>query len=412
MKRRTLTIALLLALLPASLLLAGAQGRLKGIVLDQNGKPIAGASVLLQAQEVSAKREAKTKKNGQFVMIVADATRTYTIRIEKEGYQTIQEGVKLNVGSQLVKEWTMIAGDTVEGATMVEQHAPGARIYNEGAKAFNNGQVDVALAKFIEAGEKNPELVEAFQGQAMIYSAREETDLALAAAEKAVAIDPTNAVGLRVSYDAYVKSGDERADQMLQALIVADPTPGTARRVFNWGVSAVRDNDVDAAIGRFQKAVEIDPTLAEGFQILGQLHNSKGEHDKAIEAGNKMLALAPGSPEAHSVLYEAYRNNGDEAKAAESWAVLKASKPEDLAKALYEEGQSLFNAGNIAQATEKLEQAVDADPNHSAAHYYLGLCYLNSDDQAGAKTHLEKFIELDPDHPEAATAKDMVSYLQ
>jgi hypothetical protein len=37
MKRRTLTLALLLALLPASLLLAGAEGRLKGIVVDVDG---------------------------------------------------------------------------------------------------------------------------------------------------------------------------------------------------------------------------------------------------------------------------------------------------------------------------------------------------------------------------------------
>ena len=412
MKRRTLTIALLLALAPASLLLAGAQGRLKGIVLDQDGKPIVGASVLLQAQEVSAKREAKTKKGGKFVMIVADATRSYSIRIEKEGYQTIQEPVKLNVGSQLVKEWVMMAGETVQGASMVEQQAPGARIYNEGAKAFNNGEVDVALAKFVEAGEKNPELAEAFQGQAMIHWSRKETDQALVAAEKTVAIDPTNALGLRVRYDAYLEKGDERAGEALEALVAADPTPGTARRVFNAGVSAVRDSDIDTAIERFETAVEVDPTLAQGYKILGQLYNSKGEHDKAIDAGNKMLALAPDSPEPHSVLYEAYRQTGDQAKADESWAVLKAAKPEELAKALYEEGASLFNAGNIAEATEKLEQAIDADPNHSTSHYYLGLCYLNSGDQAGAKTHLEKFIELDPDHPEVGSAKDMVSYLQ
>jgi tetratricopeptide (TPR) repeat protein len=250
MKRRTLTLALLLALVPASLLLAGAEGRLKGIVQDKDGKPIVGANVLLQAQEVSAKRQAKTKKGGKFVMIVADATRNYMIRIEMEGYQTIQEPLKLTIGGQVSKTWTMHAGETVAGATVVETHGPGARVYNEGAKAFNNGEIDVALAKFREAGEINPELTEAFQGQAMIHWSRQETDLALAAAEKVVALDPTNTLGLRVRYDAYVENNDERAGEALDALVAADPTPATARRVFNLGVNAVREGNVDEAVAR------------------------------------------------------------------------------------------------------------------------------------------------------------------
>ncbi|MFQ5350999.1 MAG: carboxypeptidase regulatory-like domain-containing protein, partial [Thermoanaerobaculia bacterium] len=194
MKRRTLTIALLLVLLPASLLLAGAEGRLKGTVMDKDGNPIIGADVLLQAQEVSVKRQATTKKGGKFVMIVADASRTYTIRIEKEGYQTIHEPVKLTVGGQLIKEWVMHQGQTVQGPAFVEVQAPGSRVYNEGAKAFNNGDVETALAKFREAGELNPELAEAFQGQAMIHWSRKETDAALVAAERTVALDPENAL--------------------------------------------------------------------------------------------------------------------------------------------------------------------------------------------------------------------------
>ena len=35
------------------------------------------------------------------------------IRIEKEGYQTIQEPLDLTIGGQLVKEWTMVQGETV-----------------------------------------------------------------------------------------------------------------------------------------------------------------------------------------------------------------------------------------------------------------------------------------------------------
>ncbi len=410
MKRRALTLALLLALVPASLLLAGAEGRLKGVVQDKNGKPIVGAKVVMMAQEVSATRQATTKKGGKFVMIVADATRSYMIRIEADGYQTIQEPVKLTIGGQVAKTWTMLEGETVTGATVVEVHGPGARVYNEGAKAFNNGEIDLALAKFREAGEVNPELAEAFQGQAMILWSRKETDAALAAAEKVVALDPQNVLALRLRYDAFVEKNDERADEALDALVAADPTPSTARRVFNVGVKAVRSNEVDEAIARFEKTIEIDPTLDQAHQILGQLYNSKKEYDKAIASAQRVLELAPGSPEAHSILYEAYRATGETAKAEASWAILKESKPEDLARALYEEGQSLFHAGRIDEATEKLEQALAAYPDHPTANYTLGLCYLNTGDPR-AKEHLQRFLELAPDHPEAGSAREMVSFL-
>ncbi len=412
MKRRISSFALLLALVPASLLMAGSEGRLKGVVQDANGKGIVDAQVTLMAQEVSATRQAKTKKGGKFVMIVADATRSYMIRIEKDGYQTIQEPLKLNVGGQLSKTWTMREGESIAGASVVEVHEPGAKVYNEGAKAFNNGEVDLALEKFREAGEINPELAEAFQGQAMIHWSRQETGPALAAAEKVVALDPTNILAQRVRYDAYVELGDDRAAAALEELIAVDPSDGTARRVFNAGVAEVRANNVDGAIARFEKAIELDPSLEQAYSVVGQLYNTKGENDKAIASAEKLLALVPNSPEAHSVLYEAYRAKGDKEKAAISWAVLKEADPKDLARALFEEGQSLFQAGNVAAATTKLEQAVEADPEHAAAHYTLGLCYLNSGNQSGAKEKLQRFLELAPEHPEAASARDMLSFIK
>ena len=412
MKRQTLALALLLALMPASLLRAGSEGRLKGNVVDPEGKPILGAQVTLSAQEVASTRETKTKKGGKFTMIVADASRSYMIRIEKEGYQTIQEPIKLEIGGQLVRTWTMRAGETVAGASMVEGRVPGAKVYNDGATAFNKGQIDEALAKFREAAEVNPELAEAFQGQAMIHWSRQETDLALAAAEKVVALDPTNVLGLRIRYDAYVEKQDERADEALDALVEADPTEGTARRVFNAGIAAVRANDTETAISRFMTALEIDSGLRQAHQVLGQIYNHQKEHDKAIASAEALLALDPDSSQAHSILYEAYRAKGDEEKAAVSWAVLKDADPKDLARALFEEGQALFQAGNVAAATTKLEQAVEADPDHAAAHYTLGLCYLNTGNQGGAKEKLERFLTLAPDHPEAPSAREMVSFLE
>ncbi len=334
------------------------------------------------------------------------------IRIEKEGYQTIQEPIQLQVGGQTSREWTLLEGETVAGASVVESHAPGARTYNAGAKLYNEGDVDGALAKFQEAAAENPELAEAWQGQAMIHWSRENTAEALAAAEKAVALDPNNILSLRIRYDAYEENGDERAAQALDDLVAADPSSGTARRVFNVGVAAVRANDVAGAIQRFEQAVEIDPGLSQAYQVLGQLYNGQAQYDKAIAAAHKLLELVPDAPEAHGILYEAYRGTGDTEKAEASRAVLQTANPEELARALFEEGQSLFHAGQAAAAQAKLEKALELWPDHPAANYTLGLCYLNTGNPALAKKHLQRFVELDPDHPEAASAREMISFLE
>ncbi len=412
MRQRSSILACVVALLFAGALAAGTEGRIAGEIQDAQGKPIADARVTLMAQEVRLARTTESNKKGKFTLIVADATKSYLIRIEKDGYQPIQEAIKVPVGGLIRKSWTLAPGEGAIGAAVVEAVDPAAKVYNEGAQAFNTGELDTALAKFQEAAELKPELAEAWQGIMMIHWGQERTQEAVSAAEKLVALDPENVFALRVLHDGYDEFGDERSAQVLDTLVEVDRTEGTARRVFNVGVAAVRANDADTAIRRFEQALEIDPTLAPAYRVLGQIHNSLSDYPAAIASAQKLLELEPGSPEAHGILYQAYRATGDSAKAQESLQILQSANPEELARAMFDEGQTNFNAGNLEQAKSTFEQLLSVQPEHAAAHYMLGLCYLNTGNQTRAKQLLQRFLELAPEHPEAGAAREMLQYLE
>jgi tetratricopeptide (TPR) repeat protein len=60
------------------------------------------------------------------------------------------------------------------------------------------------------------------------------------------------------------------------------------------------------ALGKFQRAVRIDPKLHEAWNYLGYTHRKLRDYDEALEAYEHALALRPGYPEAIEYRAEAY----------------------------------------------------------------------------------------------------------
>ncbi len=60
------------------------------------------------------------------------------------------------------------------------------------------------------------------------------------------------------------------------------------------------------ALGKFQRAVELDPKMHEAWNYVGYAHRKLGDYDDALEAYERALALRPGYPEAIEYRAEAY----------------------------------------------------------------------------------------------------------
>jgi len=289
---------------------------------------------------------------------------------------------------------------------------PHEELYNEGIDAVQAEQIDLAIAKFRESIEKKDDFALAYSALAGLYFERQQYDDTLAAAGRLIELDPNNPRGHRLRYEVYKALGrKEEADAELAALKALDQGGDTVALIYNDGVDALKQGNVEYAKARFREALDIDPGLKQALALLGQLAVAAGNYQEALDLAGRALVSDPGYDKALRVRWEAYRGLGDAENEKAAFAALAAVNPQVVAVEFYNEGAKLFESGDTAGAQARFEKVLEIDPDHALAHYRLGICLVGSD-PAGAKTHLQRFIELDPDNDEVAVAKEMIAYLK
>ena len=176
---------------------------------------------------------------------------------------------------------------------------------------------------------------------------------------------------------------------------------------YNEGAQLYNAGKTAEAIAKFEEAVAAKPDLIAGWEALAKVYATQKNYPKAIVSANKALDIAPDESDMYPILYDAYTATGDKAKAAE----VKAKMPADPVT-LFNDAAKLINSGKDSAAEALLKQAITANDKFAQAYYELGMIYVRSGKTADAKTNLQKYLELDPNGKEAATAKEMLKYVQ
>lgn len=408
-------LAILTVLLLPSLVLAQAQARVEGTVVDETGERVPDLKVTITCEEIGYEKVLETNKKGKFSVLFVDGTRNYTFVFEGEGYEPTTQVLKPELGGNLKQDFRVpTKGSGVSGGATASGPVdnPAIDIFNEGVTAFQEGDVETATAKFREAMARDGSLVDPPAALAGLYLEAGDHAQASAMAQKVLELDPGNSRALRVLYDVARADGDDaQAEAYLEQLKTADGGTDTAVRIFNEGAEAARLGDLDTARERFEAALELDAELAPAYGALARVYLLQKEYDLTIDAATKAYDLDPGQSSVLKYKYEAYRLKGDEAMALEVFEEMSAADPQGTAQALYNQGITQFNNGNMPGAQTALEQALAADPDNAKAHYTLGLVLVNTGESARAKEHFQRFLELAPDDPDAATAREMMKYV-
>lgn len=203
-----------------------------------------------------------------------------------------------------------------------------------------------------------------------------------------------------------------KRDFVLQDVSAAQAAASTATSVFNQGAVAAAAKDFATAEAKFREAVELDPKLAPGWAALAEIYLQQSRVAEAAAMADKAVEVDPTRAASLRLRYEAWRQAGDPAKAAEAEAALAALDPKGMVIVLLNQGIEAFNASDIATATTALEQAIALDPTNVKGLFTLGLCYVSAGESAKAKDTFTKYLEVAPaDDPDLATAKEMLEYL-
>lgn len=206
-----------------------------------------------------------------------------------------------------------------------------------------------------------------------VYAHENRIDEAIAAYEKARAIDPT-VKGLDLAIgNLYMKSGNVSEGRKYLAGEIANPdTPPEV--VYNYAVSLIKEQKYSAAIIPLQRVVRERPEMVQGWSALAIAYYKNGQYAQAVEPYRRALALDP--------------------------------KPQYA----YELGICAKKADQLDLALEAYEQALILEPRYVEARYNYSLALMDAKRYEDAVTSFDALLELEPDSYRAYYSKGLSLY--
>jgi tetratricopeptide (TPR) repeat protein len=168
--------------------------------------------------------------------------------------------------------------------------------------------------------------------------------------------------------------------------------PSQAVQHLHAGVEAEKKGQLDLAVSEFQKATELDSTLAGAFLDLGQAYIEQRAYASAVPPLKRALALSPNIEGGHQLLGYALLAQG---YAVEAIPHLEKAKVEDAL------GIALLEAGRLPEAVATLQKALAKHPDDPDLLYYYG--------RASGLLSKQVFDELEARFPDSARAHQMMA---
>ncbi len=410
-------MALLLSFV-ATTVQAQSVSRVGFTVNDEAGNPLQDVTITASHPPTGLVIERTTNKKGKATFAFRDGSLTYEVSLSLEGYDPATTSLKPRTGAVSYQTYTLYktnsrkAVPSDEGGTREIPLTPAQVTFNEGVTALKSSDLATAKASFLKAYEMDPELYQAHSALAAIYLEEKDFQSAKASAEIMIAKEPGSGRGYRMLYEALSGLGDqEAADELLAKISELESSADAVPLIYNEGAEAMRMGDLNRARERLEKAYSLSPELNQTVRLLALVYLDDKDFQKAAEFAEKAIAADPEDLTMKKVRLDAYRGLGDTAKAEEAFEDVAAADPTALISGLFKGGQEQFNGGDMDSAVGSFKQILEIDPDHGMTHYLLGLCYVNMGKNADAKSHFQRFITLMPDHENAATAKEMLSFL-
>jgi tetratricopeptide (TPR) repeat protein len=280
--------------------MAQAQGRIKGTVVDNTGKAIPGAKIVMTCQEIANyHRELVADDKGTFATLVVDATRRYMFHVEAPGFQPVEQEYKPLIGGQTL-EISFKLTSVVELQAKQQQKAleqPGIKELREGHELLEAGKAAEARAKFAEAAALKPDLYLAWLGLGDLDQKTGKNDDALSDAEKCLALKPSFPQCLALGMNAAQAKGDKTL-YAKYAEAYKQTNPSDPSVFYNEAVGHLNKGDDVAARPLLEKALEADPKYADALFQLGMVCFRTGDTAKAKELLQRFIAAAPDHKEA------------------------------------------------------------------------------------------------------------------
>ncbi|MDH7513913.1 MAG: tetratricopeptide repeat protein [Clostridiales bacterium] len=273
------------------------KARLGGLVLDDAGKPIASAKVVvLYVSGEKTQWEAFTDKDGEWGLIGIGSGNAL-ITASAEGYIPAQTNVSISQIERNPKVVLKLKRLEPAKDSAVRDEASLAFI-EKATQLFNEKNYDQALAVLEQFLAQNPET---YQVQILIgdcYREKGDIDKAIETYNEAIGKAKGDermgkemiAKSLAAVGDCYLRKGDlvQAQDFFKQSL---NTYPDNETLAYNVGEIFFSNQKLDEAIHYFTIATQIKPNWAPPRYKLGLVNLNKADYEKAKEHFKKFLEL-------------------------------------------------------------------------------------------------------------------------
>jgi tetratricopeptide (TPR) repeat protein len=292
--------ALILALtvvLAAGLLAAQdykGKGRVQGVVLDQDDKPIEGVHIKLFSTKANSGFEVISDKEGKWLAAWM-ASGAWNVDFEKIGYES--KKVQVDIAEQRKNPDMKINLKKIEGLVLTDDLK---ELLNKSNQLFDQKDYAGALAGYADILKKYADAYFIYRNIGNVYFAQEKYDQAEEAYKKVLEKEPANV-------QAILGIGNccANRNQMDKALEwygkidfekIKDPIV-----LYNIGTTYTNLKKYEDALKYYRRSTEVQKDYVDGYYQMGVTYISLGKTAEAITAFEECLKIEPDGPKAAQV---------------------------------------------------------------------------------------------------------------
>ena len=364
----------------------------------------------------------------------ADAEKSFaaTLQVDPKDPDALVAMTHLNIARGRSEEALTMAKQAVAAAP-----TDGVARLALASALFATGDVSAAQAELapVMTVMSNSAAAVTLQGQIDLRAGN--TAAARDAFTRAVKLDPQMTVALSALVDMDLKA-KRPADAIRLLETHADASKRSDVLVVAGRAYAVA-GDLAKAESSLRKAIELDPSTLEAYNVLGQVYIRQNKLGEALKAYEQRITERPNDVSAHTMVGMIQLVQGKQSEARSRFETVLGIDPRapvasnNLAYLDADAGTNLDVALNRAQTAKAalpddpdvndtlgwvyvkrnlpalgvtpLQQAIQTKPSEPMYHYHLGVAYAKNGDKDRARQSLEKALSLSPSFQGAADAK-------
>jgi tetratricopeptide (TPR) repeat protein len=279
-----------------------------------------------------------------------------------------------------------------------------------GAIYYVHGFPDAAAACFARAKELAPQTMHWWYYAGLAYERTAQPEKAIEAFQRGLELDADYGPLYVALGGLLVDSDRERARRLCQRALELNPKDATA--IFTLGLCDEAAGDQDAALKRFDEALQLVPNYLGAHEAAARLLRAAGRSEEAER--HSAATLSGITPRVDDDLFWSLLRRGLDLETLLSDAVMfaerglfeEAEKPLDLARLVDATGVATHRAtgmvrvleGRLEEAAAEFRAVLDAQPDSLGARSRLGDVLARLERFPEAEVEFRTVLEKDPDN--------------